>query len=164
MTILNRQITPNISLYELLYTPTVNKAEIAPLIEQAWSVEIDRNLTKLATALQIIRDYFGKPLIITSGFRPVTWELKRNRSGKSQHTTGLAADFHVVGVPLQEVYDLIGYFAGTPPKWNGRVFKQNAGIPLKWNGGVFKQGGRAINPVANFIHLDLRPEYADWSY
>jgi uncharacterized protein YcbK (DUF882 family) len=138
MTILNRQITPNISLYELLYTPTVNKAEIAPLIEQAWSIEIERNLTKLATVLQIIRDYYCKPLMITSGFRPIAWELKRNRGGKSQHTTGLAADFRVSSVPLQEVYAFI-----------------NA---------TFKKGGRAINPVANFIHLDLRPEYATWSY
>jgi uncharacterized protein YcbK (DUF882 family) len=138
MTILNRQLTPNINLYELLYTPTVNKAEIAPLIEQAWSIEVERNLTKLATALQIIRDYYGKPLIITSGFRPVTWELKRNRSGKSQHTSGLAADFRVSGVPLAEVYAFI-----------------NA---------TFKKGGRAINPVANFIHLDLRADYATWSY
>ncbi|NBO36047.1 DUF882 domain-containing protein [bacterium] len=138
MTILNRQITPNISLYELLYTPTVNKAEIAPLIEQAWSIEVDRNLTKLATVLQIVRDYYNKPLIITSGFRPVTWELKRNRNGKSQHTSGLAADFRVSGVPLSEVYAFV-----------------NA---------TFKKGGRAINPKANFIHLDLRPEYATWSY
>lgn len=138
MTILNRQLTPNISLYELLYTPTVNKAEIAPLIEQAWSIEIDRNLTKLATALQIIRDYFGKPLIITSGFRPVTWEIKQGRKGGSQHTSGLAADFRISGVPLSEVYAFV-----------------NA---------TFKKGGRAINPASNFIHLDLRAEYATWSY
>ena len=138
MPILNRQITPNISLYELLFTPTVNKAEILPFIEQAWSIEVDRNLTKIATALQVIRDYYGKPLIITSGFRPTAWELKRGRKGGSQHTTGLAVDFYVVGVPLAEVYAFI-----------------NA---------TFKKGGRAINPKANFIHLDLRADYATWSY
>jgi len=149
MPILNRQLTPNISLYELLFPFTVNKAEILPFIEQAWSIEIDRNLTRVATALQIIRDYFGKPVIITSGFRPIAWELKQGRKGGSQHTTGLAVDFYVVGVPLQEVYNFIGYFTGTPPKWNG---------------GIFKQGGRAINPKAKFIHLDLRPDYATWSY
>jgi uncharacterized protein YcbK (DUF882 family) len=149
MTILNRQVTPNISLYELLFPFTVNKAEILPFIEQAWSIEVDRNLTRIATALQIIRDYYGKPVIITSCFRPVAWEIKQGRKGGSQHTTGLAVDFYVVGIPLQEVYDFIGYFTGNPPKWNG---------------GFFKKGGRAINPKAKFIHLDLRPEYATWSY
>jgi uncharacterized protein YcbK (DUF882 family) len=149
MPILNRQITPNISLYELLFTSTVNKAEILPFIEQAWSIEVDRNLTRIATALQIIRDYYGKPVIITSCFRPVAWEIKQGRKGGSQHTTGLAVDFYVVGIPLQEVYDFIGYFTGNPPKWNG---------------GFFKQGGRAINPKAKFIHLDLRPDYTTWSY
>lgn len=138
MPILNRQITPNISLYELLFTPTVNKAEILPFIEQAWSIEIERNLTRVATAIQIIRDYFGKPVIITSGFRPVAWEIKQGRRGGSQHTTGLAVDFYVVGVPLQEVYNFIEV--------------------------TFKKGGRAINPQAKFIHLDLRPEYTTWSY
>lgn len=138
MTILNRQVTPNISLYELLFPFTVNKAEILPFIEQAWSIEVDRNLTRIATAIQIIRDYFGKPVIITSGFRPIAWELKQGRKGGSQHTTGLAVDFYVVGVPLQEVYDFIN--------------------------SIFKQGGRAINPKAKFIHLDLRPDYAAWSY
>jgi predicted aconitase len=54
MPILNRQITPNISLYELLFTSTVNKAEILPFIEQAWSIEVDRNLTRIATAHQRI--------------------------------------------------------------------------------------------------------------
>jgi uncharacterized protein YcbK (DUF882 family) len=138
MTILNRQITPNISLYELLFTPTVTMREILPFIEQAWSIEIDRNLTRTATALQIVRDYYGKPLIITSGFRPTAWELKRGRKGGSQHVTGLAADFRISGVPLAEVYAFI-----------------NA---------TFKKGGRAINPAANFIHLDLRAEHATWSY
>ena len=138
MTILNRQLTPNISLYEFLYTATVNKAEILPFIEQAWSIEVDRNLTRTATALQIIRDYYDKPLIITSGFRPIAWELKRGRKGGSQHVTGLAADFRISGVPLAEVYAFV-----------------NA---------TFKKGGRAINPTDNFIHLDLRAEYATWSY
>ena len=138
MTILNRQVTPNISLYELLFPFTVNKAEILPFIEQAWSIEVDRNLTRVATALQIIRDYYGKPVIITSCFRPVAWEIKQGRRGGSQHTTGLAVDFYVIGVPLQEVYDFIN--------------------------SIFKQGGRAINPKSKFIHLDLRPEYATWSY
>ena len=138
MTILNRQVTSNISLYELLFPFTVNKAEILPFIEQAWSIEVDRNLTRIATALQIIRDYYGKPVIITSCFRPVAWEIKQGRKGASQHTTGLAVDFYVVGVPLQEVYDFIN--------------------------SIFKQGGRAINPKAKFIHLDLRSDYATWSY
>jgi uncharacterized protein YcbK (DUF882 family) len=138
MTILNRQITPNISLYELLFTPTVTMREILPFIEQAWSIEVDRNLTRTATAIQIVRDYYNKPVIITSGYRPTAWEIKQGRKGGSQHTTGLAVDFYVVGVPLAEVYAFI-----------------NA---------TFKKGGRAINPKAKFIHLDLRPEYATWSY
>ena len=138
MPILNRQLTLNISLYELLFTPTVNKTEVLPLIEQAWSIEIDRNLQRIAERLQIIRDYFGKPLIITSGFRPVMLELKLGRGGGSMHTKGYAADFHVAGVPLNEVLNFINT--------------------------NFKKGGRAINHKDNFIHLDCRDSLVTWTY
>lgn len=138
MTILNRQLTPNISLYELLFTPTVNKAEILLFIEQAWSTEIDRNLQRIAERLQVIRDFYDRPLIITSGFRPVAWELKQGRGGGSMHTQGYAADFNIIGVPLDELFKLVN--------------------------STFKKGGRAISPKANFVHLDCRNEYATWSY
>jgi len=138
MPILNRQLTSNISLYELLFTSTVNKVEILPFIEKAWSIEIERNLQRIAERLQIIRDFYDRPLIITSGFRPTAWELKQGRKGGSMHTKGFAADFHIIGVPLEELLKLVN--------------------------STFKKGGRAINPSANFIHLDCRSDYATWNY
>lgn len=138
MQILNKQLTSNISLYELLFPITVNKSEILPFIESVWSLDIAYNLQRIAERLQIIRDYYNKPLVITSGFRPVAWELGKGRLGGSFHTKGYAADFHVQGVPLSEVYAFV-----------------NA---------TFKKGGRAISPKDNFIHLDCRDSFETWSY
>lgn len=97
------------------------------------------NLRALAAVLQVVRDYFNKPLIITSGVRPVAWELIQGRSGTSYHTKGLAADFYIEGKELFDVY----------------IFIEK----------TIKGGGRAINPQLNFIHYDLGTHrYRTWTY
>lgn len=61
--------------------------------------------TELVGLLQNIRDHFGKPLHITSGWRTASHNAKtKNASKYSQHLYGKAADFWVEGVTPQEVY------------------------------------------------------------
>jgi len=42
--------------------------------------------------LQPVRDWLNKPITVTSGYRSVLYEMKKGRSGMSQHTQGKAAD------------------------------------------------------------------------
>ncbi len=50
------------------------------------------------TALQPIRDSLGKPLIITSGYRPPWLNALIGGSKTSAHMLGRAADFHCYGM------------------------------------------------------------------
>ena len=57
-----------------------------------------------------IREHFGKPLTITSGFRCM--ELEKAISGvtskdRSQHVQGLAADFVIAGVSCKDIFKWI---------------------------------------------------------
>lgn len=47
---------------------------------------------KLMHELDRLRDFLGFPLFVSSAFRPVDYELKRGRNGKSAHCKGLAID------------------------------------------------------------------------
>lgn len=58
---------------------------------------------KLVEILQKIRDHFGKPVTITSGYRCPTWNTKIGGVKGSYHTYGQAADIGVAGVAPAEV-------------------------------------------------------------
>lgn len=57
------------------------------------------NLTKTALALQHIRDIFGEPIIVTSGYRSKELNAAIPGSSKtSDHSNGLAVDFKVYNI------------------------------------------------------------------
>ena len=58
---------------------------------------------KLVTYLQKIRDHFGKPITITSGYRCIAHNSRIGGASGSRHTKGQAADFVVQGVTPAEV-------------------------------------------------------------
>ena len=55
--------------------------------------------------LDVIREYYGSALIITSGFRGQALNRLVKGSPKSQHCYGEAADFYVVGVALGTIFE-----------------------------------------------------------
>ena len=57
--------------------------------------------------LQPIRDFYGMPVSVSSGFRSVALCEAIGSSSKSQHTKGQAADFEVFGVANKELADWI---------------------------------------------------------
>ena len=59
--------------------------------------------SSLAALLQKIRDHFGRPVVITSGYRTAAHNAAVGGSKSSQHLLGRAADFHVEGVPVAAV-------------------------------------------------------------
>lgn len=94
------QLTPNFTLGELMVTN-----QPFPNIPN----EQERmNLRMLAVnVLQPVRNLLGKPIAINSAFR--SQDVNRAVGGvdNSQHRKGFAADFHVPGMKLIDVYKAI---------------------------------------------------------
>jgi len=95
--------------------------------------------------LNILRETFGKPLTITSGFRDVTHPIEARKKTPGAHTTGQAVD---IAVSREDAYKLL-------------LIALNSGYT-----------GIGINQKGNgrFIHLDTlvttnsRPRPTIWSY
>ena len=57
--------------------------------------------------LQPLRDYYGLPVFISSGFRSAALCEAIGSSSKSQHTKGQAADFEIFGIANKDLADWI---------------------------------------------------------
>jgi hypothetical protein len=88
---------------------------------------------RLIDALQRIRDHYGVPVTINSGYRCPTHNANVGGARNSQHLLGTAADFVVRGISPAQVYRDLD--------------------PL-WPGGL----GR----YSNFTHADVRAGRARW--
>lgn len=71
---------------------------------------------ELVEVLQAIRDHFGKPVHINSGYRTETWNAKNGGSPRSQHKYGRAADIHIDGVTPKQIK---AYAETLMPDWGG---------------------------------------------
>lgn len=97
--------------------------------------QILANIKALAVKLQAIRDKFGRPVFITSGWRSRRVNNAVGGASRSQHLVGKAADIVVSGMSPREV--------------------QRA-LDGSWSGGLGY--GRT------FTHLDIRPWRARFNY
>jgi zinc D-Ala-D-Ala carboxypeptidase len=84
--------------------------------QEATRLEIDNtpneeqilNLKLLCeNVLQPIRDFYGMPLSVSSGYRSATLCEAVGSSSKSQHTKGQAADFEIFGVANKDLADFV---------------------------------------------------------
>ena len=57
--------------------------------------------------LQPIRDYYGMPVSVSSGYRSAKLCEAIGSSSKSQHTKGQAADFEIFGVANKDLADFV---------------------------------------------------------
>lgn len=90
--------------------------------------------------LQTLRTEFGKPMVITSGYRSPRHSIERRKDEPGPHSTGKACDVALGG---SAAYELI-----------------SIALRLGFTGiGVSQKAGGA-----RFIHLDLMPRTAFWSY
>lgn len=92
--------------------------------------------TELVAILQKIRDHFGKPVNINSGFRTATHNKAVGGVTYSQHQYGKAADIRISGVEPREVAD----FAET-----------------------LLNGTGGIGVYSNFTHIDVRANKSRWN-
>lgn len=92
--------------------------------------------------LDMLRDVYGKPLRVTSGYRTPAYNKLVSTTGESgPHTTGRAVDFGVSRLAALELIEVVGYLnrLGLASPEKRRVF---TGI------GIHQRGS------ARFIHLD----------
>lgn len=100
-------LSKNFSLAEL----TFSQAAVARGIHNEPNQEQIENLKILVTkVLQPTRDYFNKPLSITSGFRGAALNRAVGGSLNSQHMRGEAADIRILGVGNDILWEYIKAF------------------------------------------------------
>ena len=104
------------------------------------TIMIDESLVVL---LQCIREHFGKPITITSGYRTAAHNAKVGGSKSSQHLLGRAADIQVAGVSPDAV---AAYAESLMPTWGGV-----GRYPVK--------AGRA----KGWVHVDTRANKSRWT-
>ena len=106
------------------------------------TILIDEGLVVL---LQCIREHFGKPVTITSGYRTASHNAKVGGSKSSQHLLGRAADFYVEGVPVA-------------------TFAAYAETLLLGRGGIGRYPKDAKHPArkTGWVHIDTRTNKSRW--
>ena len=93
-------LSNNFTLAELTKSQTATRKGI----HNEPSTEHVENLIHLAkTILQPVREHFGKPVMISSGYRSPALCEAIGSSAKSQHAKGEAADFEIHGVDNKEL-------------------------------------------------------------
>lgn len=94
-------LSKHFSLAELTFSQTAKRQKI----DNTPGKPHIRNLNRLATTLEQVRELMGgKPIRITSGYRCQALNRAIGSKDSSQHIEGLAADFHVPGIPIDNIY------------------------------------------------------------
>lgn len=57
------------------------------------SGELEENLTHLLAAVNLFRNTYGKPMVVSSGYRPGSYNTRAGGAAKSAHVTCEAVDF-----------------------------------------------------------------------
>ena len=100
----------------------------------------------LVQLLQSIRDHFGAPVIITSGYRTAAHNAAVGGSKSSQHLLGRAADFYVEGVDVATV----AAYAETL-------------LPARGGIGRYPKDAKHPTRKTGWVHIDTRANKSRWS-
>ncbi|MBD9241443.1 MAG: DUF882 domain-containing protein [Ruminococcaceae bacterium] len=101
---------------------------------------------ELVIVLQCIREHFGKPLHITSGYRTASHNAAVGGSKSSQHLLGRAADFWVEGVDVATV-----------------AAYAEALLPTHGGVGRYPRDAKHLNRKTGWVHVDTRANKSRWT-
>jgi len=94
------RLSKSFTLNELIKSQTAEREGINNNPSEAQIGKLQRLCENV---LQPVRDHFGMPVGVSSGFRSAELCLKVGSSVNSQHTKGEAADFEIAGVSNQDL-------------------------------------------------------------
>ncbi len=94
------QLSPNFHLSEFVQSQTATRRRIA---NQPGPKELDALRLLCVKVLEPVRQHFGRPVVISSGYRSPALNRAIGGARNSQHTTGEAADFEIPGASNVEV-------------------------------------------------------------
>lgn len=94
------KISKYFTIKEAIYLPSWNRmAEEADGLND----EVKNNLIELFQKLDLVREYFNKPMNVHCAYRPEEYNKLIKGAPKSAHKFGKACDFHISGMTCDEV-------------------------------------------------------------
>jgi len=90
----------------------LNNFTLREFMQRDGKVDFVRMDSVILTAIQQIRNHFGKPVIITSAYRSKKYNKSIGGVSNSAHILGKAIDFKVIGVSIKEVRQYIKHNFG----------------------------------------------------
>ena len=103
--------------------------------------DVLRNIQELTENLQIVRDYLGEPIHISSGYRSPSHNAAIGGVSDSQHLLGKAADISMKNYTAKNL---------------AIIFERLI------NNGNIKQGG--VGLYNGFVHYDIRGTKSRWNF
>lgn len=125
--VVNKQITPHFSLFELAQSDS-HPELVEALRIQALSKPWADNLLELCSLLEQIRQHVGKPIKVNSGLRSKLLNSLIGGATKSEHLEGKAADIDAgTREQNQLLFNLIKNLAESGAITVGQLIEEHAG-------------------------------------
>lgn len=96
---MDQSLSQYFSWREVLYLPKWGRLATE---SDGLADEIKENLKCFFKKLDVVREFFGAPIVIHCAFRPKGYNALVGGAQGSAHLLGLAADFHVQGIECGE--------------------------------------------------------------
>ena len=121
----------NFTMSELLHSDIAEKYDIYNVPDKE---HLDNLLLLICEVLQPLRNYIGKPMIITSGYRSVRLNSHPMIKGfpNSQHTEGKAVDFVIKGMTPKQIIEKI---KGSGVEFDQAINEKNCWVHISYNKG-----------------------------
>jgi len=92
---------------------------------------------ELLIVLEDVREHFGKPITVYSGYRCPKYNKHVGGASRSKHKLGIASDIHIEGIKPRAIFNYLAH------KYHNKY---------------------GLGNYPNFTHIDIRPTKARWGY
>lgn len=119
----------NFTMSELLKSEVAEKYNISNIPDKQ---SLDNMLILICECLQPLRNYIGKPIIISSGYRSprLNGHPIINGAPNSEHVTGQAVDFTIKGMPPKQIIEKI---IASGIEFNQAINERDCWVHLSYN-------------------------------